>query len=191
MKTQLTCHLVRGWKGIFGSSVPHEGIGAGHIAGCPACQAYFAASSELTAALRRGAVEQRQDAPAGFDLRVLAALNEPAPRRAPRERHVGRLVLAFGGVAAAVALVFVPLSRRPRSHVENTVPAGNTAAMPVPATLNPIPALDASVNAVLAKEPLQQEVHSVYADARSAVRFLEMNFLPDAPTDANGRSPSS
>ncbi len=175
-----SCRFVRTWKSLAGDAT-NIGLGSGHIAKCPDCQRYFAAADQLTSALRRDAVAERHAAPAGFDLRVLQAIHhEAAPRR--RERHVGRLAFAVAGVAAAVVLALVPLRQPPRQTA--SVVAVNSAALApqLDAAMNALPALDASVASVLKKEPLQQEVQSVYADARSAVRFLALNFLPDGAT---------
>lgn len=186
-----TCRIVRAGRSLAGDRPMNRGFGSGHIAACADCQRYFAASNQLTSTLRRDANAARRAVPVGLDRRVLQAIATQS-RPPARERHLGRLAFALAGVTAAVVLALVPL-RPGKSRTDGNLAVDPSVVAPqLNAALAALPTLNVSMAAVMQKEPLQQEVDSVYADARSAVRFLALNFLPDgAPQPASQRGATS
>jgi anti-sigma factor RsiW len=170
---RLTCRLVRGWVSVCGSASAGapRGLGAGHVATCPDCQHFFRACDELDLALKRDAARHAPVPPAGLEQRIMRAVNQSAPEpRAPRY-----VPLALAGAVACAALAVLVFQQRssPTNVTVPDVPA--LAANQVWTSLKP------SADALLAGDPLQREVDAVVSDARSAVRFLQRNFLPSAP----------
>lgn len=186
-----TCRIVRAGRFLAGDQAANRGFGSSHLASCADCQRYFAALDSLTSTLRLDANIVRRAAPVGMDRRVLQAIASESRPRA-RERHAGRLAFALAGVTAAVVLALVPL-RPGKSRTEVNLAVDPSVVGPqLNAALASLPTLNVSMAAVMQKEPLQQEVNSVYADARSAVRFLALNFLPDnAPSPTDQRTQTS
>lgn len=188
-----SCRVVRGWRAVFGSAPRQSGFGSSHIASCPACQSFFAANHNLETVLRRDAARGNQSAPAGLDERIMQEIARSPHRRVARLRP-GTTALAITGAAAAILAIafwyFKPANPPGSNH-----PAGNrpaVAAMPGgPAARQPWAAFTPSVDALLRQDPLQTEVDSVYADARSAVRFLALNFLPSASVEPAHNSETS
>lgn len=191
-----SCRIVRAWV-AWGGSRDH-GPAARHAANCPACQEYFAAAVGLDAALRRDAVRAAATPSPELEqriLRELARTTHPAPAR-PARRGWTLAGVGVGAAAAAVVVVFAWRGADLRKHPGRPPVAVETKGAPVVSSRPVSPALattapgapvvlPATVTKLLDKDPLQTEVNSVYADARTAVRFLALNFLP---TSANGRN---
>lgn len=168
--TPWSCRLVR----IFGC-----GTGA-HVARCPDCQQYFNAVDNLDAALRRDAHAQREPAPRGLEARILRELEQNAVPASTRA-WFGFPTLAFGAAATCVLAVFW------FNWMQNPTQLAPTSNVAVnPAGAESISQLAPSVESLVSEGSLQTEVDSMYADARSAVRFLAANFLP-----APDQTPSS
>jgi hypothetical protein len=177
------CRLVRLW-------CPDTGPHPRHAESCADCREYFRASDALDSALRRDAVRNAPEFPAGLERSILLAVR--ASSRAPARSSRSPWFLLGGGLivaAAAVALAVVLL--QPASRVQPGSLASNpTTSAPV------VAAADESIttrlwNAVIppagtlvADNPLRQELKSVYSDARSALDFLALNFLPSAQVAA-------
>ncbi|HZP59274.1 MAG TPA: hypothetical protein VFB27_03040 [Opitutaceae bacterium] len=89
-------------------------------------------------------------------------------------------MLAIAGAAAAAAVAFGLWQKTNSSVPEENGAAGHGAVVvrDEPTTSQPWTALKPSVDALMRQDPLRTEVDSVYADARSAVHFLALNFLP-------------
>ena len=202
MKTSLSCQMVRRWAGVDGSQ--ESAVVARHCVQCPACQSYFAADADLENALRRTAPTAAAVAtpPAGFERQIMHAVlasRSTAARPRAIKRSFNRTWLVLGGAAAALALAVVL-----RFEFPNPPAAGDDRSA---ATVAMTPEINADENAIdgftwsrlttpvkqfAANDPLQSEVDSVYADARSAVSFLALNFLPSSADATNsGRSPSA
>ena len=165
--TRFSCRMIRRWSAVAGSTAPR------HVATCPACQAFFAAGNRLDLALTRAAAAESQPAPAGLERRIVQAIDfsrRPATRSA---RH-GTLLSLSGVAACALAVLFT--LRQP------TTPALGVARAPAifaEAAVGDDAAAEPSWSLqLLTQNPLQNEVDAVYAHARSAVRFLALNFLP-------------
>lgn len=95
--------------------------------------------------------------------------------------------MAWGGAVAVIALAVVVVQR------QSTLNDGKTGTLAVAPTAasdgNDAVAttvwgrLQPDAEALLEGEPLQREVDAFYADARSALGFLALNFLPSQPDE--------
>lgn len=186
-RTRFTCRIVRRWCALTEAAAPQ------HAARCVACQEYFAAVASLEEALRRDALRSTPLPSIGFEQRILSTvrtsgreLEVAAPRRTA-------WLPAWTGFAAlvAVALVLAWSNRPPRPPVDLRSTAAD-AALVVDTVENLSSQLVDSVIPTtaqfVARNPLQQEASSLYADARSAIGFLAMNFLPKGKDNAPPRS---
>lgn len=196
-RPRVVCRLVRQWCAIA------DPANSKHVATCADCRDYFQAVNALEAGLRREAHVPSRDviAPsAGLEREILRAVRASTAkvRSAPVRAWRGWKPVLLGGAAAAVLAIgatFVVLNR-PAMEVAMTGPQSTTAI----STSNTVAAADAamlvdavdtlsnkltgsvipSAGAMVANNPLQQELGLVYADARSALDFLALNFLPRA-----------
>ena len=168
------CRVVRQWRALAGG-------GARHGETCADCRAYFAATDALDLALRRSAPARAAATPepsTGFEQRLLNAVRAPA---APKPSHASHL--GWAAATALTAVVAVALFR----------PSGGSASKPTEAEVAMLTAAVSNASrglvekvipttgALVADNPLQREFGAIYADARSAVGFLAMNFLPVQP----------
>jgi hypothetical protein len=191
---RFTCRVARGLLAVFGDTTTGEprGPGAAHVAACEACQCYFSACDELDLALKRDAAASWHEAPANLEQNILRAIN--LAKDAPAERKPSGAWLTLASVATcAVVAVLV-------SQSGTSVPSNPVALSPVVAAS---PTNDPSVialardlvaavptdvfdemqpkaQALLQRDPLQEEVAAAKADALKAVQFLARNFLPVA-----------
>jgi hypothetical protein len=175
--TRWSCRVVR----IFGA-----GAESRHVAQCPSCQRYFARVDQFETALRRDARVQRAPVPAGLDSRILRALeHETATARRQPAARFPALVLGTG--AACVALTaWLLWGSGQRDHFPS-----EASSEVDPASVVSLATLKPSVQSVVSEGSLQNEVDSVYADARSAAHFLALNFLPTATPDSSRREKQS
>ncbi len=177
----LSCRAVRAWRSV--SEAPDgRGFGAAHIAQCADCQRFYAAEASFERTLRQDAVRQFEQAPAGLEQSILRSVREarvvaPEPRRSSRTLLFSGAAIAAAAVAAVAVLQTGPVvpdaGSAPRTAMGTTTPAPN--AEPGNASLTE---LATPVKQAIADSSLQSEVDLVYADARTAVRFLAANFLP-------------
>jgi hypothetical protein len=172
-----SCRIVR----IFGG-----GAESRHVAQCPSCQRYFSRVDQLETALCRDARVQRVPVPTGLDSRILRALEqETAPARRQPVARFPALVLGAG--AACVALTaWLLWGSGQRDHFPT-----EASSEVEPASVVSLTTLTPSVQSVVSEGSLQNEVDSVYADARSAAHFLALNFLPTATPDSSRREEQS
>ena len=180
------CRLVQGWVSVFGdgTTVPPRGFGARHVAACECCRQFFAGSAVLESTLRREAVLENEAAPSELERRIIEAVHRTA-RPQPVRRRAPLAVLSLAGAAAGVALAFLIFQKSgvsvtgPVRPADRDVASGNqlTAATVGKAWSELRPAAGAILNG----EPLQREADAVYSDARSAIGFLALNFLPAVP----------
>jgi len=155
----------------------------GHLASCADCQAYARGSVELDSELRREALALRRTAPAPSA--GLARSIQQAVRReraaAPAPARLRFPLWASGSLAAAAAVAFAVYFQRPS---DTPTPAATAVAL-VDAVGNFSARFNETLipatGAMVANNPLQHELGSVYSDARSALNFLALNFLPTAP----------
>ncbi|HTQ29988.1 MAG TPA: hypothetical protein VMI53_02155 [Opitutaceae bacterium] len=145
--------------------------------------------------MRRDAARGNQSVPAGLDERIMQEIIRSPQRRASKPRPA-TAVLAIAGAAAAILAIAFWYSEpvNPENHgTGNRTPVAAMPAREESAAHQPWAAFTPSVDALLKQDPLQTEVDSVYADARSAVHFLALNFLPSAPVEPgrNGETPQN
>ena len=182
---RLVCRVARGWLSVSGNAGGESrGAWAKHVAGCDACQQFFAASDALDQALLRGSKRRGVSAPPGLERKIALAVTQSLSKPQPRPSFLPMALAGVGGIAAVALLLFL---QPPKLQPETDTSPSQTNL----ATLSPDwESLKPSANALLSGEPLQREVDSVVADARSAIRFLELNFLPPsyAILDESGRS---
>lgn len=186
-RPRLACRVARVWSSLADRKLADRKL-AGHIASCSSCREYFSACAVLETELRSEAVRRAATAPASTELarQVLSGLAAPTRNAAPSRRRPA-LPLGLGAAIAAAAIVAISLIP------ETAPPAGANPAIAltpseVQAIVNSAATLtDRWLNIVgpragtaIQNNALQQEMASVYADARSAIDFLAMNFLPAA-----------
>ena len=191
LRPRLVCRIVRQWCAVFG------GQNSRHVASCADCQAYFHAGAALENALRLEARELVRTTPVsdGFERRLLQAVRSSRSTQEPVRSTAWGSAWGIGAVtaAAAIAVVAVYLNRDAdpfgRSDVAGTTTATDAAVMAeaVESLSNQlVESVIPSAGKLVAANPLQQELGSVYSDMRSAIDFLALNFLPSgAPAPAS------
>lgn len=182
LRARLFCRIVRHWSSEESA----------HLAACVDCQQFFAASRALESGLRRDASRLAVEPDAGFEQRLLNAVRraEAAPAREEAFRHRSGLWLAGAALAVVACGVFVA-QREAGKRSQTEVASGATAA-DAAVIIDAVQSLSdrlvetviPSAGAMVADNPLQRELDSLQTDARSALRFLAMNFLPAAPAAA-------
>jgi hypothetical protein len=188
---RLVCRMVRPWSAVF------DVRRSRHVTSCADCQAYFQSGDVLDAALRRDAVaiaRESSSASEGLEREIMRAVRNARPSPG---RHAARGPWMLGGIsaaAAAAAVVAVSLNRTPvmvgHAETPNAI-AATEAAVIVDAvetfSNRLVDSVIPSAGKLVAQNPLQEEMGSVYSDMRSALDFLALNFLP-ASTKAEPRS---
>ena len=169
------CRLVRLWSTSGQSST--------HAESCEECRQYFRAAAKLESALRRDAIRFAPPAPAGLERGIMQAIRAATPVRSRAPSHLGWF--AGGGVAAAaaVALAVVLLQHPPQAQptvvvvktpaAEKVVPGESISDRLYSEVITP-------AGTLVANNPLKNELDSVYSDARTALDFLALNFLPSS-----------
>lgn len=223
-RSRLFCRVVRTYCVVqdITPRIPADASAAGrpgrwfdrHMARCPGCQAYFARTARLDAALRATAPAQTATAAAELESAVLRAV--ATARLEPSARRLGhRPQWAIAGVAALIVAIVAVVSlrrssappapaRAPLTASDAGAVVRGTEALPEdagarssdaapmttlePRPVDPLVALS-PVTSAIAENPLQTEARSVYADARYAARFLALNFLPSGLVAENGQGP--
>lgn len=148
-----------------------------HVQSCPDCQTFYATQKRITQNLMDEAAEWRSEPSPFLHGRIMASLERQVPAAEPR-------AYSFRWVAASVVLgclllgAFVGLSLR---H-GNTVP-DRAAPMIVNSPLFSAEQLPSGRELLewsqSLEQPLQTELDSVVTDAKTAVRVLADNFLPE------------
>lgn len=154
-----------------------------HCATCSHCRAYFAAMNQLESSLRRDAVAAGGRAPATMETRIMNAVQRAErPKRHP-QRSFG---LALAGLAAVAMAAVVMVRIQPAGHVDARAEAASIQDVLVVAQQLPdqIATLQPSAMKLLTENSLQTEIASVKSDARSALDFLALNFLPATPKES-------
>ena len=197
-RPRFTCRIIRGSRSVLGDTTAGapRGFGAAHIAACADCQSFFGACDELERALKRDAAREWREPPSGLEQNIIRAVRLSTPEPAPR--HSRRTLLSLAGATACAAVAVLVYQQRTSSPGTPAAAQENLAVNAVdPATLAEARQIIAAVpadlfaqmqpraQAILQQNPLQNEVDAVAADARSAVQFLALNFMP---TPAAGQS---
>lgn len=174
-RPSLVCRLTRIRAAVTGSSAP--GV-LHHCATCADCRQYFAQAEQLETGLRRQATNVAATAPGTLESRIFNAVERSKRPEHPPQRT---LSWAMAGLAAA-AVVAVVVVRIQRPGPAET-PAQVASVDDVLAVANELPkqwltTLQPRATKLLNENPLQAEMASVSSDARSALDFLALNFLP-------------
>ena len=175
---RFVCRVVRLWGSVLGSTHSR------HIDTCADCRQFFRAGDELEAALRRDAVRYAPIPPEGIERRILQAVDR-STRTARPARSPLALILA-GSAVATVALIafFVKYPIFPGQDGTATSPTAQVHdALVVAKSISTLwqNSVAPSAQTLVADNPLQHELDSVYSDTRSALNFLALNFLPTSP----------
>ena len=183
-RPRFVCRMVQGWVAVLGDGRdPRPGsAGARHVAGCAGCSLFFHTGKHLDTSLRRAAATGAEPVTPGLDQRIIRALQH-RPRAAERPLpRVGPGSLLLAGAAAVAGLVTLIIR-------ESSVPGNEVGTSPTVAAVASAPAAESVLErlqpgaaALLEGAPLQQEAAAFYSDARSALGFLALNFLP-APVE--------
>jgi hypothetical protein len=190
-KTRFICRVVRFQTALsVGASKP-----TGHAANCPECRAYFRADSALVTSLRGAAVQETQRIPDDLAAKIALAVRQSAPSPRRSRRPVA-LSLFAGATAALVMAIFVVRENLP---IQPTAPK-NQAATEISSRdmaglvsdvdqlrIRFMDSVEPAATKLATQNPLAQELKSVQADARSALGFLALNFIPSG----SARSPSA
>ncbi len=162
-----------------------DGAGERHVLGCADCQTFFLTAESLDQELRRDASALRAAGPepsSELAQNILRAIREEAVVSRPVRFRKPVWAMSAIAVAAMVAVIVLQWPVTPSRPMVAT--ADDTEAI-VQALENLSVKLTDTVipqtGEILANNPLQKELGSVYSDARSALDFLVLNFLPAAP----------
>lgn len=175
----LACRITR-WRAALGDA---SGSGLrGHCSNCAECRSYFEIANQLESTLRRGAAPARVLASGSLEARILNAVkhSHEAERQPPRRQP---WQLAGVAVAAAIAVVvFYRIQDRPSA----STPESGASIEDVLAVANDLPkrwlaAIQPNAVKLLEQNALQTEMALVSSDARSALDFLALNFMPSSP----------
>jgi hypothetical protein len=200
-RPRFACRVVRLWSSL-GESEP-----VAHVASCADCRRFFAASAALEANLRARAA-RCVPTPAGLERSILHAVRtseaDAAAAAAPRRAWPRWLPAGAAATAVLAVVVIVSLPReRPVEMPPQAAPAHVTAVTVTPDEMVQLLASAAaagnhwwqttlpSATIALEQNALQQELASVYADARSALDFLALNFLPKTAESTASAGPPS
>lgn len=166
------CRVVRQWHAVAGG-------GARHVDTCADCRAYFHSAAALDQTLRRTAPAwQKAETPApstGFEQRLLNAVRADAAPQSARPTHLGWAAASTFAAVVAVALFYrngEPVGKTAETEAALLAQAVSTASRGLVEKVIP------STGALVADNPMQREFGAIAADARSAIGFLAMNFLP-------------
>jgi len=132
-----------------------------------------------------------------MEQRIIHALRatEPVSRPVRSRRNLG---LAFGGLAAGVALALFVVQRGADSRLGGLALNGHSSdtddARAIVAAAQALPqrlwsTLQPTAEQLTEKNSLQTELNSVYSNAQSAVSFLELNFLPSSYRSSQAAAP--
>lgn len=186
---RFACRVVQGWVSVVGEgeAPPTGAFGSRHVASCECCREFFARSTSLEATLRGSSAARRAEPSAELDRRIISAVRETARSARRTEARSAGGIMAWGGAIAVVALAVAvgqrqSLSNRGIARPWAVAPSAESRAdEAIAATV--WGRLQPDAEALLEGEPLQREVDAFYADARSALGFLALNFLPAQPDE--------
>ncbi len=179
----LTCQLVRLWSSVCrGDATPPQ-----HARSCEHCRQFFHSIDQLTGALQQSAAREAVAVPTTLEARIIHAVRASAQTSERRRSRAWTFAFA-GGAAALVGVSIWSLSLRqvfgPRPdfahEYANDVAELVTAVRALPSQLRStleVPAVEITQNS-----PLEREAQGVVSDARSALDFLALNFLPSGQT---------
>ena len=184
---RLACRIVRQWSAISGNT--H----LTHATTCASCRHYFEAMHGLETELRRDA--DRAALPVSsrdFAQQIIRSVREAASEPAEKTRPVFGRMWTFGGIAATGALAAIWISANLKPRLDEHATANLTMADGTAVVVSAVQSLSSglvdsvipSAGELVAENPLQRELGSVYSDVRSALDFLALNFLPASSAPA-------
>ena len=203
---RLICRAVRQWESLRG---PADGNGQTwvaerHMETCDACQAFFAEDVAFEEMMRGAATEVSVEPRAGFEQRILRALREAETAPATRKASGRSWGISLAGAVAGVALAFMVSQNSGPEKIGPEV-AGNQPATGNQELVTPEVSADperepplrwlASVEArqsaleLAKRNPLEEEIDSVYNDAQAVLGFLALNFLPSGSAESPSNLP--
>jgi len=180
-KTRFACRVAR-LKHALSSGT---GKTTGHAANCPDCQAYFRVNNALVGALRHDATRMTQLTPDDLAVRIALAVRQSAPR--PRRSHTAAWSTLAGAMAVVALSVFIVRQNPPihqaslNSQVSGELRPADVAKLVANVDslrVRFINSVEPTAAKIATQNPLTQELNSVQADARSALGFLALNFIP-------------
>jgi len=171
MKTRLACRVARALCALRETST------SAHVAHCADCQAYYRTAITLESALRREAPATRAAAPANFESDILRAVRESSGEVVTERRYKSSLA-TFGAVAAALVLGAFLFQRRAEPLTPTRAEALAWLDTVGSATERLTEEVIPTAGTLIADNPLQTEFTALESDARAAVDFLALNFLP-------------
>jgi len=155
-----------------------------HLERCDACRLHYERQREITAMLRRP-VDEKIGFPAGLNESIMRTIRaEPAPRKT-RQNRIGDLSPWLAPVAlASIALVTALILMLRNPEIDRPLTASLDSGLPEPVATSSGPAPGDYIRSwsTAIDRPLDNELESVVADAKTAVRFLAINFLPEDRT---------
>ena len=176
-RPRFVCRAARLWSAIASSR---------HVETCAECHAYLESAGALERSLRRDApawAEATPEPSPGFEQR-LRRLARPAAASTRESGSHGWWVVATA-LTAAVAVGFFRPTGGPSDSTTQADAAMLAAALET-ASRGLVETVIPSTGAFVADNPLQREFTAIRSDARSALSFLAMNFLPgNAVADAS------
>lgn len=160
-----------------------------HAANCPECGHAQSAADVLERQLRTEAPRQRVAAPAGLDQRIMREIARGDLVAERRRTSSAWPFVTVGALSALAAVVVLRQTAVPPPAQNPTQPRAIAAATTTPPGpqsrgLPGLADLTGPVREILADDPLQTEARLVYDEARSAMRFLALNFLPASGPEA-------
>jgi hypothetical protein len=181
-KTRFICRVVRFQIALSGdTSNP-----TGHAAKCPACQAYYRTSDAIVNALRRDTTPTRQPTPDHLASRIALAVRQSTPQSS-RRSHAAAWTISVGATAVVALSFFIIRQITPGHSIGPKTPAtaeiGPNDVADLVANVDQLririlDSVEPAATKLAAQNPLTQELSSMQADARSALGFLALNFLP-------------
>jgi hypothetical protein len=179
--TRFICRVVRFKTALSGDAAQTSG----HAANCPDCQAYFRADDVLVNALRRDTFRETQPSSEGLASRIALSVRQYTPR--PRKSYAA-VWTSLAGATAVVALSFFIVRQNSPQRLGSSENLAATDIRPADVAnlvanvdslrIRLLDSVEPTAEKIATQNPLTQELNSVQADARSALGFLAMNFLP-------------
>ncbi len=158
-----------------------------HLEGCPSCRRYYEQQREVAELLQRP-VDEKIEFPAGLNASIMRAIRQESQPQQTRSGRIRNLspwlapvaLASFALVAALILLLRNPTPDRPFIAAGASDSPELAVASSDPAPSDYLRSWSAAID-----QPLDHELESVVADARTAVRFLAINFLPEDRTTEN------
>lgn len=190
---RVTCQVIRFWSAVRSENTAPSP----HLENCPSCRDFFVFTQQLQTRLRQDACQVAVTPPPGMEGRIMEAIRFSAPPRRESHRNSGLSFALAGGAAALVCVGLWQFHLGPFGGHGTGTPGEYTAD--VAALVAAVRSLPSDLSQKIASPTVQlaqdnslgREVENVYSDARSALDFLALNFLPASSTDALFEAPKT